>query len=202
MKITIPTSWSDVSISQYKQLQYNEADKSLSEIDLKVSHIVALSGVDYSVIEDLQPSKINEIYSKISFIGSNEVTGKFPNTIKLGDKIFYCEPKANMSYGQYKAMREWTKSIDTVNDNLHNIIALFITEPGKKYSYQFEEKAKLVLDHCKMDVFFHVSGFFLKLYPELLKVTQDYSLKKAQSLIQKATKEIIQEINTEHSSNT
>ena len=196
MKITVPTSWSDVSIKQFRQLLANESDKSLDEIDLKVSHIVTLTGVDYTIIEELHPSQINELYGKISFIGSNKVEGDFPNSIKLGDKIYHCEPKANMTYGQYKAMREWTKSADTINDNLHNIVSLFITEPNKKYSYQFEEKSKLILEHCKMNVVFHISGFFLKLYPELLKAIQTYSLKKAETIIIQTAKEIETEINS------
>lgn len=194
MKIKIPTSWADVSIKQYRQLIANFSDKELTEVDLMVSNISVLTNTDYSTIEDLSIGKIRDIYSRLSFIGDTKINTPFPNVVKLGDEMFYCDPNANMKYGQYKAMREWTKSQDAINENLHNIVSLFLKQPKKNWSYRFEDKSKLVNEHCRMDVVFHISGFFLNLYPELLKVFQSYSLKKAEQIITKASQEINQEL--------
>jgi hypothetical protein len=190
MKIKLPTDWSEVSLKQHARLLSNDQDESLTGVDLKAAHISVLSNTDFSVIEELTPAQINELFDRIKFIGSNEIKGEFPNVVKLGNKTYYCEPKASVSYGQYKAMREWTKTPDAANDNLHNIVALFLTEPNRPYSYNFEEKALLVKEHCNMFIVFKITGFFLKLYPELLKAIQTSSLIIAEREMKKARTEM------------
>lgn len=191
-KIILPTSWSEVSIKQFKEIQNNHNDKSLDTIDIMVSDICTLSGCDYSIIENQSLSTINELYSKITFIQSIEVDIQFPNKVILGDKIYTVNPDVQMKFGQFKAIKEFTKDEDTTIDNLHKIVALFLFEENKGYDYEFDKKCQLVYDECKMDVILKLSGFFFELLPRFVQVSQNYSLQKAVKILKQIEKEIKQ----------
>lgn len=194
IKITLPSSWAEVSVKQYHEIRNNFNDKSLDAIDRDVSNICTLSGVDYSEIESLPIPTIKELANKISFIYSMEVQGEFPNKIFLGNRMFTVNPDIRVNYGQFKAMREYSKTEESVNDNLHKIVALFIYEENKTYDFEYENKCKLVYEHCKMDVVLRLCGFFLELLPEFVKVSRTYSLNRVEKIIQETAKQIEREI--------
>lgn len=185
----IPKGWQDITIEQYQALCNNIADNSLNELELIVSNITVLCGVDYAQVEKMPLGETFKINKELEFIKSVP-DNKAINDVIIEDKVYSLYPDIHkMSYGQFKALNHYTKDKEKINDNLHYLMAVFIYEKGKDYIIDFEDRAELFRKHLTMNVVFPLSSFFLQLLIKSVEVTQTYSMEKAMKIAREQIKE-------------
>lgn len=186
----IPAGWHEVNIAKFQALTHNASDNSLAADELLASNISVLCDTDYDIIAKLPLKELNEIGRKLLFIGE-PAKNKAVNEVIIGKQIYKLQPDiSQMPYGQFKDLTHYTKKADEVNDNLHFIMALFLYPDGTTYDKGFQERAELFKQHLTMDVVFPLSAFFFELLKQFVKVTQHFTLSKAEAMIQDIQREI------------
>ena len=177
MKITVPTSWADVSIRQFvelskvKELEFDEIDTSLRVLSI-------LTGIDDAEFINLSLPDLKKLSAKTNFIGnhSHEVLKDFNLKIK-GNRYRVEWDANNLIAGEYIDIQNYIKN--GTYENIHKILAAYlkpVTIFGTKkrgcYKKSREGKtiqtmesrdatAELILDNLPMDKVFAINGFFL-----------------------------------------
>lgn len=186
MKITVPRSWSDVTVGEYqafRQLLKDDGDPYLTECAI----ISTLTGADMNDIMAITREDHGKIMtSHLSFLAS-EVTGKLKNRVRLGGKWYHIETDLkNITGGQYIDLTHFMKD-ENVDGNLHNLIACLCT-PLKygiwKRPYNGKDHAA-VAEPMVMQVVLEIVADFhrSKVLPvELLAIQQQVQVAAAQVL--------------------
>jgi len=209
MKITIPTSWSEVSVKQYIDL-CNVPSLGFSDEDAILKELEVLTGISDEVYYNLDYVELKKIISKIAFTRTKYETKGVKNNITLnGNKFAINLNPKELTSGEYIDLQTYIK--DGVNKNLHKIIAIYL-KPIKLFGLKKEcykknvygqyvqtiesrrETEKLILEHMKMDAAFNLSSFFLKLHQSLTVATQHYLAMEVLKQKLKISKQLAKEV--------
>lgn len=209
MKVTVPTSWEDVSIKQFIEIA-KVPELGFDEWDSQLKVLEILTGVSDSVYYDMPLVELKLILNKTSFINSKPEYKGIKHRIKLAGQRYQInyEPKS-LTYGEYVDLQEYIK--DGTNKNLHKIIAIYLHPVnifGRKVKKYYkknhagqlvqtlesrERNANLIYEHMKMSDVWPMTSFFLNLWGGLIKATRAYlekTSKKAQENILKELKKM------------
>jgi len=188
----LPTKWSEVSLKKYIQItELSEID--MDELDRHAKVLSILSGESEDKILSMSVTALKQCITATTFIYTLPEGGAIKQFIKLSGKRFKVNTKLNtISAGEYIDLSNYTKDKETVNQNLHNILAIFFVPVNvfgnKRNKYyqdgvlkleQRNKNAEIIKENIMMSDVFSLSGFFLKLYESLMEATVNYSMLKA-----------------------
>ena len=207
MKITIPTTWKDVTLRQYQelaevpQLKFDYLDSELKKLEI-------LTGVSDNYFFKVHLNTVKKLIAKVDFINHKPTGYKRPMAVRIDGRRFHVNyiPQELVA-GEYIDLMERTKTEADINKNIHKIISIYLKPVNlfglplmkcyKKVEgklVQTDESIKWtqerVLDHLTMDKVFPMSGFFLTLWESLIESSQSYSEEKMKKLMKEAEKEV------------
>jgi hypothetical protein len=187
MKLIVPTSWKDVTVSQFMELA-KVPDLGFDEMDATFKTLSILCNVSDEVFIDMPLPELKSVISKVDFIKDHKTNFPIVNSVKIKGRRYAINYNAKkLLAGEYIDMQNYIKG--GVNKNLNHCIAVYLKpknifgfnkrgcykEGGRVQTLESRnETAELVLDNLTMDIVLPMSGFFLKNWERLIKATQIY----------------------------
>lgn len=213
MKITVPTTWKDVTLRQYQRLaEVPELD--FDDLDKQLKILEILTGVSDDYFLKVHMNSVKDLINKVDFVNHTPPAVRKPMDIKVAGRRFQVNyiPQQLIS-GEYIDLMELTKNQKEINQNLHKIIPKYLKPVnifGRRLKGCYEKNGEgkwmqkassmkwteeHILDGLTMDKIFPMSGFFLKLWDGLMEATRVYSeeeiknqMKKVKTIIKGLTK--------------
>jgi len=205
--MNVPKDWRQVTLKQYQEV-VEIALIDMDEIDKQVKILSILCNIDEDKILDLPIPSIKDYSNKIKFIYSLPEPEKIFQSVKIKGQRFNVNLSVSkLSGGEYIDLSNYCKEQKEINSNLHNIISIFLHPVNilglrKKDCYSKNAKGEWcqklesrnrtseLIKSLTMDKVFSLSGFFLTLSENLIKVTMDYSIAEVNKTNKKIAKQL------------
>jgi hypothetical protein len=176
MKITMPESWADISLSKYLALQYDlEAykDDREAQMNFMISHLCGIDSKD--ILGLTQQSYAGLQKDLFNFINDNKA--ELQRFITIDGVEYGFEPNlSKMTYGAYADITRYeTISVDTNWKNIMNILYRPVVAKSKGGTYEIQSyEGNTNPDKwlkVSMDKHFGCMFFFVNLSMDLLNST-------------------------------
>lgn len=196
MKVKVPTSWSDVTLSQFYNLQEAVGIDYEDGVDRITAYLSALT---YKPItywtDEISTVELRDAIGKLKFINETRVKEPVKASIKIGKKRFHIDLILRDSIAStFVDLATLCKDKEKLNLKYHEVLSIFFYEVNilgirkKRTVNSQKEIAEYLKEHCTMDIAFMYAGFFLSSYRRLLRSTKDYldsQIKKRMKDLQK-----------------
>ena len=159
----VPTSWSDITLKQYQEIERYYADKD-KKFDVRdVLHILTNHSIDD--INELPMAFTEKILEKLSFLMDKPEEKEPSNKITIDGENYIINFQNKLKTGEYIA------ADSIIKDDPHNyaaILAVLCRKEGEIYDSKFEnevidDRIKMFENQPVMNIFSLIS-FFLSLY--------------------------------------
>ena len=169
--ITVPTSWEDVTLAQYQEIEkfYEDKDKKFNVIDVLDIFI----NKDKDFIMSLPAEFLEIILNKLQFLLTPPTESKPTNKITIDGEEYIINFQNKLRTGEYIAAETILKDD---KQNYAALLAILCRKEGEIYDSKFEneiveERIKL-FEQQPITKILPIIGFFLNLYLVLNLPTQ------------------------------
>jgi len=187
MKVTLPTSWKEVTLNQFIELS-KVSGLGFDDLDATCRMLSILTGVDEEEFLKVSISDVKKMFAAIKFIDnkSYEKPTQFNYKIK-GKKYKFEWDASELLAGEYIDMQNYIAG--GVSENMHKIMAIYL-KPVNYFGFKTKENykknkegkyiqtldsrkdsAEVFKDNMTMDVVFSCNGFFLNRWKKLILAT-------------------------------
>jgi hypothetical protein len=184
MRINVPTSWEDISIRQFIQLNNLKKLEDQDEIEYMMEIIGIMCNLTRKEVLEIPVPDLKYIYSRLSFTLSLPEAKQVKVKYVL-DGITYIpvlEP-SKMIAGQYIDIKEFSKN---GLDNLHYLMACIYIPEGEKYNQTLvTDTAKKFYEKMNVSVAYPLAVFFSTLLNDSIKITHDYLMEETRDQMRK-----------------
>jgi len=186
MKLTVPTSWQDITVEQFQRIhKLNTSDLAKEDpIDYLLSLISICCKESYETISKFSIEQINTVGARLQFIQAMPPQKKIEQVIKL-NREYLCELAIEkISAGQYIDLKNYIKH--GVIENIHNILTCFYIPRMEKYA---QTKPEIIANQfLKMSIAdaYPIAVFFWNLVNSSMEIIQDYLVSETMDQIRKA----------------
>lgn len=190
----LPKSWNDVTIEQYLKIAKLDVTK-LDPIDVKIQLLSIFTGKDESAFVDMELTEFNKLTRELSFLNTLNISDKIRYTFKLDGIKFQANIFVNeITTSEYFDLMSYCRDKETINSNLHNILAIFI-KPKKRWFFKSKnikrsEVAELFYKKLPITIAYPLSVFFCELLKNTTKGLKNYSEQQTKKAIRILKKEI------------
>ena len=208
MKITIPTSWNDITLEMYIKLK--PVLETEQEPVTKVINILCiLTGLKREEIKNITLPDYKNLLKKMSFLNSELPKELKDKRIKLNGQWYEWKIDAqNMLFGEYisvmEIMQKANKNDDVLFKNLHKILTVIFRPIEKRYGVfwrsmemngdRIRETADNILKHMSIADAYPIAVFFCSRYPDLMKVIKTSLSQEAEKIVKEVKKEMKMEV--------
>lgn len=180
MKITIPTSWDEITIGQYREVlaipqQYNN-------ITQKIHLIAILANCTLEHVRQLPPQAFNDIQRALKFTA--KLPSKFAKQLTIRKHKYVLVDFSTMKVGEWADIAEYELK---PAENLHKLLAIIYREKvkGKVQPYAGANKIRQAdMDKLSMAKAYGASVFFSIFASELYIITKGYSQEQILTMAQ------------------
>ena len=172
--VNVPTSWDDVKLKTFSELEryYSDKDK---DFDLReVLHIMIDKDIDY--VNTLPINIAEKIMDKMSFLQTEPDIKEPTNKIEIDGEIYEVNIMEKMKTGEFVAAN---RIIDLDKFNYAAILAIICRKNGEIYDSKFEaeifEKRLKMFEETPVTKIMPVLSFFLRSYVTLVALSRMYS---------------------------
>lgn len=160
---TVPTSWDDITLKTYQEIEryYEDKDK---DFDLReVIHIITNHTIDE--VNALPVEFLDSIMEKMSFLQESPSNEKSTNSVEIDGEVYTVHTENKLKVGEYIAADTAMKGD---KHNYAAFMAILCRKDGEIYDSKFENE--VLEDRIKMwekqpvTKILPVVGFFLNLY--------------------------------------
>lgn len=199
MKITVPNSWTDVTIEQFDKLVElsNNTELSLSEREIRI--ISVLTKLDYKDVAALDAPSFEAISNSLSFLNKKPEKSVPKEKITLLGKSYHVDlvPTAwtAAQFLDYKVIA----GMD-IDKKSARLIACFIYPEGSKYnddSYDNEELVDVLYRNLSVPEVTGLTDFFMLQFTAFAKALLAYSrrqIQKSKVMSEQEKKKILEEM--------
>lgn len=179
IKITIPTSWSDVTISQFQEYLEVQKRTDIPEYKKIIMGLSVLTDEDETIFYKMPMNYLNTIQTEINYM-ADEPDINFKNIITVNGKDYgFQKDLHNLTLGEWIDLEHYTTNGDIIQ-NLHYIAAILyrpIIEKGDEYfdykikdytEIQLENTAKLFQHKLSIQDIYGIAVFFCTIAGELI----------------------------------
>lgn len=175
VKLTIPTSLSEIKLSQYQKFLSIAKDNEESEF-LQQKMVQILCDIDLKDVATIRYKDVAAITNNINNLFSQEHS--FVQRFKMGGVEFGFIPNLDdMTTGEYMDLDAYITDWDTMHNAMAVLYRPIKTKIGNKYNIE-DYKGSLtysdVMKHAPLNVVFGAMVFFYNLGNELLSSTINY----------------------------
>ena len=207
MKVTLPTSWKEVTLNQFIELSKVKA-LGFDDLDATCRILEILTGISEEEFLNVSISDVKKMFDTVRFLDDRSFDAPTEFKYKIKGQRFKFEWDASqLLAGEYIDMQNYIDG--GVSENMHNIMAIYLKPVNRwgfktkgnykknkegKYIQTLDSRrssAEMFKDNLTMDVVFSCNGFFLNRWQKLIKATHQYlgvSSRKAIKNLEKAMK--------------
>lgn len=161
--IKIPTSWDEITLKQFQELQSFYGDEEKKFDAREVLHILTNLSIDE--VNEL-PYEVSEVLlEKLSFIATEPNIGEPTNKIEYNGETYVINTQEKLKTGEYLA---YETSIKGDKNDYASILAILCRKEGEVYDQRFEnemyEQRKNMFLEVPMVKVMPTISFFLKLW--------------------------------------
>ena len=207
MKVTIPTSWDDITIEMYIKLK-PVLETEQEPITRVINLLCILTGKKREEIKDITLPDYKMLLDKMSFLNTELPKDLRKKRIKLNGQWYEWKLDAkNMLFGEYISVMEiMQKASDNeavLFNNLHKILTVIFRPVEKKYGMlwksiqvdgeKIRETSENILKHMSIADAYPIAVFFCSRYPDLMKVIKTSLKEKAEKIVTEVKRELKKE---------
>lgn len=175
-KWNVPSSWNDISLKVYQDIERYYADKEDKQFDVRdVLHILTNKSDDE--INELPADFLDTILTHLLFLVTTPEVGDDTNRIKIDGEEYIINIMEKLKLGEYVAV---DNVIKTDRHDYASILAILCRKKDEIYDSKFEaevfEKRKEMFLNQPITSILPIIGFFLSLYMALERHSQLYLL--------------------------
>jgi hypothetical protein len=195
MRVTIPKSWTSISIDQFPLIYDIIKDNDIEPIDKEIRLISIITGLPVATIEAIELGQLRDLIKKVRFIFKME----FPKAVEAfnykGYKWHVNYDITKISAADFISLTKLTATEEDVMVNMAEVVSIFV-KPYKRKWFKYVEvemdyKDKLaIIKTIDVGTIYPVCVFFCKVLTNLLPVIVDYLEKEKQEILKKIAKEI------------
>lgn len=183
----LKNSWSQVTLSEYRQIKEIIDDEALSDVEKDVALIAVLAGVDEQEIWNLPIDEVQELRRELLWVNTTFDYPKKPKfkSIKIGDwDCYVLQDLQKMTYAQFVDFQTYIADLE---NKKAEILSVFFIPKGHKYGdgYDIAALQQAIRDNVDILTYNTVWFFFLRKYQASLNRTAIYSASmiKARAMI-------------------
>ncbi len=207
MKVTIPTSWNDITIEMYIKLK-PVLETEQEPITRVINLLCILTGKKREEIKDITLPDYKMLLDKMSFLNTELPKDLRKKRIKLNGQWYEWKLDAkNMLFGEYISVMEiMQKASDNeavLFNNLHKILTVIFRPVEKKYGMlwrsiqvdgeKIRETSENILKHMSIADAYPIAVFFCSRYPDLMKAIKTSLKEKAEKIVTEVKRELKKE---------
>jgi hypothetical protein len=172
-KITVPTSWDEISLRQFQEIEkYYKENKDFDVRD--IIHI--LTNKTRDEINELPVEFLEIILQKLSFMNEQPKVEKPTNKIELNGQIYQVNIMNKLKAGEYIAVDSVVKSDAS---NFAAILAVVCRKDGELFDSKYEnevlEERMKMFENAPITKILPIVNFFLQCYTMSNGLSQLYS---------------------------
>lgn len=163
-------SYEKLTIKKYKEVK-EVVNSNMDEAQVKIGLVAVLNDMQPNDVEDLPVITFNTLLQSTGFLMEEPQKRMVATVYKLGGyELDVLMNLSNMTVAQYIDYQNYLKNVD---DNLTQIISVFLIPKGKKYceGYDVIEVQKAIEENMSIVDAISLSAFFLLWYRSLTKGT-------------------------------
>lgn len=168
-------SWDDISISLYKEIVKVTSDKSLSDIEIEMSLLALLSGVDEDSVWSLSVMELQNLLPQLDFITDFKFNTNWKSRhIMLDNQRFsVCVDMTKFTVAQYVDFQQFWSMKDNV-ENMHRLLSTMLIPEGHSYNegYDIMEVQSIIENHCPITTANALLFFYLRMSLDLTRAFQ------------------------------
>lgn len=195
MRVSIPKSWTSITIEQFPLIYDIIKDESIEPIDKEVRLISIITGLTVDEVSNIEIGQLKDLVKRVRFIFKMEFP-KPVDTFKYNGYVWHVNYDiTKLSASDFISLTKLTATEDDVMLNLAEIVSIFI-KPYKRKWFKYvpvdmEYNDKLaIIKTIDVGTIYPVCVFFCKVLTNLLPVIMDYLEKEKQEIMKKIAKEI------------
>mgnify|MGYP003645482064 CR=1 FL=1 len=207
MKVTIPTSWNDITIEMYIKLK-PVLETEQEPITRVINLLCILTGKKREEVQDITLPDYKMLLDKMSFLNTELPKDLRKKRIKLNGQWYEWKLDAkNMLFGEYISVMEiMQKASDNeavLFNNLHKILTVIFRPVEKKYGMlwksskvdgeKIRETSENILKHMSIADAYPIAVFFCNRYPDLMKAIKTSLKEKAEKIVKEVKRELKKE---------
>jgi len=207
MKVTIPTSWDDITIEMYIKLK-PVLETEQEPVTRVINLLCILRGKKREEIKDITLPDYKMLLNKMSFLNTELPKDLRKKRIKLNGQWYEWKLDAkNMLFGEYISVMEiMQKASDNeavLFNNLHKILTVIFRPVEKKYGMlwrsiqvdgeKIRETSENILKHMSIADAYPIAVFFCNRYPDLMKAIKTSLKEKAEKIVMEVKRELKKE---------
>jgi len=208
IKLNIPTSWDDITIGQFVELQ-PVLNSELSLIKKVNAVLSVLSGTPVDDLANVVASENNikayrKISEKLQFLNDTSTMEEVKKTFKVGGKRYAIDLNIEaMDAGQYISFMEILKRSNSdpkeALNHTHEILACMIKEVKgvplfRRYDNdptKFRQRANLFYNELPISIAYPITVFFCKVYQDYTTSLGELSIAKVEEVLQEAERDLM-----------
>jgi len=207
MKVTIPTSWDDITIEMYIKLK-PVLETEQEPITRVINLLCILTGKKREEVQDITLPDYKMLLDKMSFLNTELPKDLRKKRIKLNGQWYEWKLDAkNMLFGEYISVMEiMQKASDNeavLFNNLHKILTVIFRPVEKKLGViwksskvdgeKIRETSENILKHMSIADAYPIAVFFCSRYPDLMKAIKTSLKEKAEKIVTEVKRELKKE---------
>ena len=207
MKVTIPTSWDDITIEMYIKLK-PVLETEQEPITRVINLLCILTGKKREEIKDITLPDYKMLLDKMSFLNTELPKELRKKRIKLNGQWYEWKLDAkNMLFGEYisvmEIMEKASENEAVLFNNLHKILTVIFRPVEKKLGViwksskvdgeKIRETSENILKHMSIADAYPIAVFFCSRYPDLMKVIKTSLKEKAEKIVTEVKRELKKE---------
>lgn len=160
---TVPTSWNEVTLQQYEEIERLYADDDREKDIRDIVHILCCKEIDE--VNALPIDFLEKIMELLSFVETKPIEKEPTNKVKIGGEMYVVNVENKLKVGEYVAA---DTAIKADKHNYAAILAILCRKENETYDSKFENE--VLEERIKMwelmpitDVL-PIINFFLRLY--------------------------------------
>lgn len=183
MTITIPNSWTDISIEKFPIIYDIIRDKEIDAIDREIRVISILTDVPVNEIERIRIDQLKELIKSVNFVFKME----FPKAVEKFKHNGYTwivnYDVTKLSAADFISLTKLTESEETIMANLPQLVAMFV----KPYKLSWLKYKEIQMDYDKIveqiktmniGIIYPLCVFFCKVIEALYPSIEDCLVKQ------------------------
>jgi len=193
MKVTVPTSYADISVKQYKRLQ-EQWDDSQTNWERMVTCIAVMCDLRPSFVRNLAPEDIATLGEKLVWVMSGDTRDHelIPRFTLNGTDYGFVPDWSQLSTGEFIDLETCGKNgyynhLEEVMAIMYRRVTVSDGEHYKIEPYTPTERKSQAMQDAPMDVVMGAMGFFLTIGRQLANDTlNSFKAQEAQARLQKS----------------
>jgi len=182
INIKVPTSWDDVTIKQFEQLQQINKEDPNADIDI----VSILCGIDVETIEQLSLSNFANITSKLSFLSVPPKPCKPSKQLLINDRVINITMGANeMTTAQFFDFRNYINA--TIDKKTAHLLSCFMVPDGCSYGvgYNINDFIDWINENVSVVEAQAYTNFFMLTFLSFADAFLTYSQKQMKKMLKK-----------------